>query len=597
VRKLPHVLGPTHRRWVIALASVAGSAALAVAAVPAASAATSARAAGGPAVHASTTSIHKVGTINLGALAAADAKKPAASTATAHQVVPIHMLPSAKTASHASSVSAPALTSPSLTSITNSNVTGEHGFDGLTSVINAGANFAIGDVAPPDQGLAVGPSPSGTALMEFVNQSLNIYSTSGTTLLGAVPGFQIFGLPATAFLSDPRAYWDPSSHHWFLTMFTFGPNAGDNVQYIDVSTTTDPFGSYAIYSFGTSDPSQSGCPCLGDFDQVGSDANGFYIATNEFSFSGPQYYGAYIYAMSKLNLIKNAEGLGPAPDIFRYTVPLSDPFGSYHVSPSTVTQGASAPDTEYFVESNGNLPYDGTTFGAGLEVFNLSHTELLNSNSPPPVNFTPVNTEPYSQPLNVNQKIGPIPLGAANKDPVAQLQTDFNAVQEVTYAGGLLYAELSTGFNSGNNSGAAWFVLKPSNPSGAFSVKNVKNGYVLTSQNVLYPAIGVNSNGHGYMTMAIAGNSRFPSAAYIKFAGTDGTSGAVHIAANGAAPEDDFTCYANTNSIGAFPCRYGDYSMAQAFNGRIYQATEYVAPQPRDIFSNWGTRVWSAPTP
>jgi hypothetical protein len=597
VKKLPHVLGPARRRWVIAVTSAAGSAALAVAAVPAASAATAARAAGGPAVHAPATPIHRLGTVNLGALAAADAKKPAASTATAHQVVPVHVLPSAKTARHASSVSAPALTSPRLTSITNSNVRGEHGFDGLTSVINAGANFAIGDVAPPDQGLAVGPSPSGTALMEFVNMSLNIYSTSGKTLLGAVPAFQVFGLGPTAFLSDPRAYWDPKSHHWFLTMFTFGPNDTDNVQYIAVSTTTNPFGSYQIYSFYTSDPTQSDCPCLGDFDQVGSDANGFYIATNEFSYATTSYYGAYIYAMSKRNLIKNAEGLGPVPDIFLYTVPVTDPFGSYHVSPSTVTQGASAPDTEYFVESNGNLPYDGSTFGSGLEVFDLYHTELLNSNVAPPGNITAVNTEPYSQPPNVTQKNGPIPLGSANNDTVAQLQTDFNAVQEVTYAGGLLYAELSTGFNGGNNSGAAWFVLKPSNPSGAFSVKNVKNGYVLTSQNVLYPAIGVNYRGHGYMTMAIAGPSRFPSAAYVKFEGTRGTSGAVHVAAKGAAPEDDFTCYANTNSLGLFPCRYGDYSMAQVFKGRIYQATEYVAPQPRDIFSNWGTRVWSAPTP
>lgn len=594
----PYVLGPARRRWVIALASVAGSAALAVAAVPAASAATAARAAGGPAVHAGTAmAIHQLGTVNLKVLAAADAKKPAASTATAHAVVPVHTLPSAKTASHASSVSAPALSSPSLTSITNSNVTGEQGFDGLTSVINAGTNFAIGDVAPPDQGLAVGPSPSGIALMEFVNMSLNIYSTSGKTLLGAVPAFQVFGLGPTAFLSDPRAYWDPSSHHWFLTMFTFGPNATDNVQYIALSTTTDPFGSYQVYSFGTSDPTQSGCPCLGDFDQVGSDANGFYIATNEFSFAGPQYYGAYIYALSKPNLIKNAEGLGPAPKLIRYTVPTSDPFGSYHVSPSTVTQATTSPNTEYFIESNGNLPYDGTTFGSGLEVFDLYNTQLLNSNSAPPVNFTTVSTEAYSQPLNVNQKNGPIPLGAANGDTVAQLQTDFNAVQQVTYAGGLLYAELDTGFNSGNNSGAAYFVLKPSNPSGAFSVKNVKNGYVLTSQNILYPAIGVNYQGHGYMTMAIAGNSRFPSAAYIKFEGTLGTSGDVHIAASGTAPEDDFTCYANTNSIGAFPCRYGDYSMAQVYKDRIYQATEYVAAQPRDIFSNWGTRVWSAPTP
>jgi hypothetical protein len=597
VRKLPHVFGPTHRRWVIALTSAAGSAALAVAVIPAASAATAARTSGLPeAIHVThVTAVRKVGAFNLRALAAADAKKHAASTTTARREMPLRALPSAKTASHASSVKAPVFAGSDLTRITTRNVRGERGFDGLTSVINAGTNPAIGDVAPPDQGLAVGPSPSGTVLMEFLNQSLNVYSSSGATLAGAIPAYQLFGLAPSAFLSDPRAYWDPTSHHWFLTMFTFGAAAGDNQQYIALSDTTDPFGFYTVYDIPTSDPSATGCPCFGDFDQVGSDANGFYIATNEFSYATPAFNGAYIYAVSKINLIKNAEGAGPMPDVFLYKVPVSDPFGSYHVSPSTVTQGASAPDTEYFVESNGNLPYDGTTFGSGLEVFNLHHTELLNSNTAPPTSFTTVNTKPYSQPLNVTQKTGPNPLGASVGEPVAQLQTDFNAVQEVTYAGGRLYAELNTGFNHGNNSGAAWFVLKPSNPSGSFSVKLLSNGYVLTSQNILYPVIGVNAGGNGYLAMAVAGPNRFPSAAYVKFKGTKGTVGDVHIAANGTAPEDDFTCYPEI--IGSSPCRYGDYSMAQAFNGRIYQATEYVAPQPRDIFSNWGTRIWSVPTP
>ncbi|HEY6277595.1 MAG TPA: hypothetical protein VIX86_14810 [Streptosporangiaceae bacterium] len=590
------VLGPARRRWIIALTSAVGSAALAVAAVPAASAATAAHAAGLPkAIHAShTMGVRKLGTVNVGALAAADAKKHAASAATAHRVMPVRLFPGAKTASRASSAAAPSVAGVGLTPITNSNVSGEHGFDGLTSVINAGANPAIGDVAPPDQGLAVGPSPSGTIMMEFLNQSLNLYSTSGATLAGDIPAYQLFALAPSAFLSDPRAYWDPSSGHWFLTMFTFGAAAGDNVQYVDVSVTKDPFGSYAIYAIPTNDPSATGCPCFGDFDQVGSDANGFYIATNEFSFATPAFNGAYIYAFSKGNLIANAEGLGPVPAIFLYKVPLADPFGSYHIAPSTVTQGAKAPGTEYFVESNGNLPYDGSTFGNGLEVFTLSNTALLNSNLEPTLSVTGVGTESYSQPLNVNQKIGPNPLGQANNDAVAQLQTDFNAVQEVTYTHGLLYAELNTGFNSGNNSGAAWFVLKPVSPSTA---NLVNDGYVFTSQNLLYPAIGINSDGNGYMVMTVAGPNRFPSAAYVKFKGSDGPSGDVHIAASGTASEDDFTCYANTNSIGAFPCRWGDYSMAQAFNGKIYQATEYVAPQPRDPFSNWGTRMWFAPDP
>ena len=68
----------------------------------------------------------------------------------------------------------------------------------------------------------------------------------------------------------------------------------------------------------------------------------------------------------------------------------------------------------------------------------------------------------------------------------------------------------------------------------------------------------------------------------------------MRIAAKGAGPLDDFTCYPPFTTG---QCRYGDYSMAQNYNGKIYMATEYVAPQPRDVLSNWSTRVWYAPVP
>ncbi|HUZ83137.1 MAG TPA: hypothetical protein VMU66_00470, partial [Gaiellales bacterium] len=441
--------------------------------------------------------------------------------------------------------------------------------------------------------LAVGPSPAGTAIVEFVNDTLNIYSPSGKTLLGAVAGFQVFGLPPSAFLSDPRAYWDPQSHHWFLTMFTFGDgvSAPLSTQYVAVSQTTSPFGPYAVFSIDTSDVANTagGCPCLGDFDQVGSDRSGFYIATNEFSVDGPDFNGSVIYAMSKNGLISAANG-GPLPVLQRYVVPYSgDPFAAYHLSPSTVTQGSSSPNTEYFVESNANL-----NSGSGLEVYALLGTSALKTGGRPSMVITTVATEGYASPPNASQKNGPTPLGTAvGFTGVAPVQTDFDAVQEVTYAGGRLYAELSTGFNygSGQNSGAAWFVLHPTAHPSSITVGNVANGYVKTSQNLLYPAIGVNAKGNGYMAFAVSGKSRYPSAGYVTFHNVAGAGSTVHIAASGATPLDDFSCYPQ---FGGGACRYGDYSMAQAFNGQIYMATEYTAPQPRDFYANWGTRVWYA---
>ena len=541
--------------------------------------------------------LHRGKTVNLRALAQADARKgrkAAPNTAGRGHETPLGLPPSARNASKAAAKAAAAA---SLTGFTNSNVAGEHGFDGLTSAINAANNPVFGDVSPPDQGLAVGPSPAGTAVVEFINQSLNIYSASGKSLLGAIPGFQVFGIPAASFLSDPRAYWDPQTGHWFLTMFTVGDgiSAPLSTQYIAVSQTTSPFSAFTVFSIDTSDSGNTagGCPCLGDFDQVGADNSGFYIATNEFSVDGPNFNGSVIYATSKGGLITAARGNGPMPAVQSYHVASAgDPFGAYHLSPSSVTQGASAPNTEYFVESNAN-----TNFGSGLEVYALLGTGALNAGGRPPLVMTSVATQDYSTPPNAFQMSGPFPLGQSlGQTGVGQLQTDFDAVQEVTYAGGRLYAELSTGFDfgTGQNSGAAWFVLRPTPGGSSVSASLVSDGTVKTSQQLLYPVIGVNASGHGYMNFAVSATSRYPSTGYMVFNGASGPTGDIHISAHGLTPLDDFTCYPPFSSG---QCRYGDYSMAQNFNGEIYMASEYTAPQPRDANSNWGTRIWAAPVP
>ncbi len=594
-----------------AITAVIGAGALAAAFVPAATAAPAAPAArNAPASHivkarGGKITLHRIGTVNLRTLARADARRlanAAPATTPAHaKVAPLRLPPgAAKASSKAAGRLVPA--ARVLTRFAG-NVKGAHGFDGITAAINGAANSpiipgGIGDVSPPDQALAVGPSTAGTAIVEYVNNTLNIYSPSGRTLLGAVPSYQIYGLSPDAFLSDPRAYRDPQTGHWFLTQFIFGDGITSplSTQFIAVSQTTSPFGPYTTFSIDTSDSGNTagGCPCLGDFDQVGMDNSGFYIATNEFSVDGPFFNGSVIYAMSKSALISAAQSFGfPPPVVQVYAVSdLTDPFAAYHLSPSAVTAGSSAPNTEYFVESNSNLNY-----GSGLEVYALLNTSVLNVGGRPTMVETPVSTESYSFPPNALQRSGATPYGCSvGFCGTASLETDFNAVQEVTYASGRLYAELDTGFNygTGQNSGAAWFVLKPTPHASSVSVSLVSNGYVLTSQDLLYPVIGVNKSGVGFMNFAISGTTRYPSTAYVEFNGAKGPVGPIRIAAHGAGPLDDFTCYPPFSSG---QCRYGDYSMAQYFRGKIYMASEYVAPQPRDVLSNWSTRVWYAPVP
>jgi hypothetical protein len=379
----------------------------------------------------------------------------------------------------------------------------------------------------------------------------------------------------------------------------FGGPGTSSEQFIAVSQTTDALGSYTIFAIptGTSVIDNTACPCFGDFDMVGADNSGFYITTNEFGIPGVGggFNGTNLYALSKAGLIAAANG-GPLPALFLYPIPtLSDPFGAYHLAPSSVTQGSAAPKTEYFVESDGN-----SFSNSALEVWALTNTNLLSSTGPVLAPAASVATEGYSVPPNAVQKSGPIPFGNTQGATVASpLQTDFDAVQQVTYASGELYAQLSTGVTAGGGAtkaGVAWFALHPTPGPGSVSARNDGNGYVQVNGHLLYPSIGVNANGHGYMAFALSGGNNFPTAAYIKFDDDEGAVGPVLTQKAGTTPLDDLSCY----PAAAGGCRYGDYSATQVYNGRVYLATEYVHALTNvsgGAMANWATRIWSVPVP
>jgi hypothetical protein len=485
----------------------------------------------------------------------------------------------------------PAVSSTSST-VTTTNVPGERGFAGLTGYDQAVANNNL-DLEPPDQGLCAGNGYVG----EFINNAFAVYDTNGVQLLNTVPSYVLFKESPTAFFSDPRCYYDAATQRWFMNEFIVGNTSGTvpSIQFLAVSNTSDPLGSWSVWQWTTTDANTPGCPCFGDFDQFGADDNGVYIATNEFSVSptGP-FNGPVIYAISK-QTIEQFANTGIPPVLFRYRL-TQDYFGQpYHVSPASSPAGAQfAPDTEYFVESNSDANSDDH-----LAVYALQDTSLLASPQPappPPMVSTEIKSEKYSFPPDATQKNGPIPLGDANQDPEGQLQADFNAIQEVTYTGGQLYAEASTATSNGTD-GVAWFEIAPTSSSTGITATMTNQGYVrVGNQNLVYPVIAVNPAGNGYMAFALSGPKYYPSAAYIAFTPA-GPSGDVMIAAPGVAPEDSFTCY--SAFVGPFygGCRWGDYSMGVNIGSKIWLATEYVPPTSRDYLTNWGTFVWNASAP
>ena len=512
-------------------------------------------------------------------------------------------------------------------SVVRGNVAGETGVTGVTGPEEAAVNVPppgvtpFADVAPPDQATCAGPDANGNPIsFDFVNDAAAGYTASGSVAWPVTPAWAMFGLPDTAFLSDPRCYYDAPTHRWFFAMFVVGSPAPSD-QYIAVSQTSDPLGNYTVFGFDTTDANNplGDCPCFGDYDMIGADANGFYITTNEFSnisnpAGTPFYNGTVLYAVSKQNLETSATASGgKAPAMARYQI-TGDPYGfssdavgstpaqsngPYHLSPSLTPPGGTyAPGTEYFVESNSDLFADNH-----LIVYALNDTSTLGTGAPPALTATELTSEAYAFPPNAIQKNGPLPLGSTygwhNSAP--ELETDFNALQETTYSAGQLYTELDTATVTSSDSGhagAAWFDLTATAPTAASpqvtaSISN--QGYVATSDSLLYPDMVVDGSGNGYLDFSMSGPSDYPSPGYVTVTGGV-PSGPIHMAAAGTAPEDDFTCYPPfaTPAVG---CRWGDYSGGAIWNGRAYMMTEYVPPTARDTESNWGTFVWNAPTP
>jgi hypothetical protein len=474
--------------------------------------------------------------------------------------------------------------------VTTTQVAKESGFVGITGPEQAAANGGL-DLAPPDQGLCA--SPAGD-IGEFINNAFTVYSPSGSQLLPIIPSYAIFKQPSTDFFSDPRCYYDAPTGRWFLQEFIVGTvkngkAVSPSVQFLAVSDDSDPTGNYNIWAFDTTDSSAPGCPCFGDYDNLGADANGIYIATDEFGVATSAYNGVIVYAVSK-ELLEDYSSTGIRPVLFGYRIK-HDTFGTpYILAPTSTPQGGHfAPNTEYFVESNANQLSDHR-----LMVYALGDTSDLAAPAPPPLYRTLVTTESYAFPPDAKQASGPRPLGKAVQEPEGQLQADFDAVMEPTYVNGVIYGQLDTA-TSGGNDAAAWFQLTPTLSGTTLSVSVARQGYVAAAKaSLIYPYTAIDSSGNGYMLFALSGKNNYPSAAYVTY-GPTGPSGPVRIAASGADPDDGFTCYAAYVGPSYGGCRWGDYSMGVAAGHRIYMATEMIPPTSRDYLTNWGTYVWSAP--
>ena len=463
------------------------------------------------------------------------------------------------------------------------------------------------DLEPPDQGLCAGAGQ----LFEVINLVFAVYDQNGNKISNDVSASAFFGVGANFivgdFISDPRCYYDQSSQHWFVTVtdpddFGFVPGGfGRSFVLIAVSDGPNLFGAFNLYAIDTTDdgsdgtPSDPGCfpfafeGCFGDQPLLGADDNGFYITTNEFGLVTPFFNGSQIYAMSKSDL---ESGIFPTFVHFGNLTIGGGLAASVHPAQSPAINPIEPQSgTEFFLNA---LNFNGTSDNR-IGLWSLTNTSSLNSSPNLLLQNVVLPVKPYSEPGAAQQRIGPFPQGTADGDPEEALTPDDNRMQQVYHSGSQLFSSITSTIFDGTEfvDGAEWFIVEPTfSISGALGSTLTASNYVtVKGQNLIYPAVAVDSDSDGgAMTFTLVGPNFFPSAAFIKF-GPSGAFGNVNILAEGVAPDDGFTGYFGIPSNETLAARWGDYSAAVADGANIFIATERISGGPRDIFVNWATSM------
>ncbi len=150
-------------------------------------------------------------------------------------------------------------------------------------------------VNPPDTQGDVGPNH----YVQWINVSMQIWDKTGHSLWGPYNGNTIwsgFGGPADSSNDgDPIVLYDRLADRWLISQFALPhyPN-GPFYQYIAISQTGDPTGSWYRYAFKVSDT------LMNDYPKLGVWPDGYYMSVNEFGTSGWAGVGVYVFDRTKM---------------------------------------------------------------------------------------------------------------------------------------------------------------------------------------------------------------------------------------------------------------------------------------------------------
>jgi hypothetical protein len=443
-------------------------------------------------------------------------------------------------------------------------------FNGVSSRDSQFTNYNA-EFEPPDQGLCEG---SGFVL-EPVNSAYRIYRTDGKSVRGPFNVNDLFNVGGKEFTSDPRCWFDPTTHTWFVTILFLNDTFTASSLLIAVRHSSNPLGLWNEYSIDTTDEGRgNGCPCFGDQPRIGIDQTNLYVTADEFSIQGSHFFGSEMWAIDKADLVAGK----PLTHFVRFSGLTID--GQQTLAPQPALS-TGKPNAEYFLSQ---LDFNGQG-DHRIGVWAMTRRNQVGKGGFPVLTSTVIKSEKYANPPKSPQK------GATST-----LDSGDDRMQSTQFIGGTVWGELTTAVRPAGDSkvraGGAWFQVRPRlGAAGIAGASIVRQGYIASAgQYAIYPAVQPDAAGNAAVVFTLTSRNRFPSAAFATLKAGASNFGAPVVAAAGTGPY-----YRHST-------RWGDYSFAVPSDAShaAWLATEYIPPkssQTTDGKQNWGTRVLEVPLP
>ncbi len=418
---------------------------------------------------------------------------------------------------------------------------------------------------PPDPELAVGPNH----IIAVVNSSLEVYNKTGTTLAGPLL-FDTFFSPLTGCSStfDPNVLYDEEADRFFLGIDQVGPgfNGTNNRYCMAVSQTSDPVGSWWLYSF---DASANNLEFF-DYPHAGVGDQAIFMGGNVFS-AVLNFVRSDVWAIDKATMY--AGGTLSAP--IRKSFPAGTAFTPQPMHSHGFAQGTwPTGNVHYVVIDN---VFDGSSMGV------YRWTDPFGTNS-----FTLLGTVNLNTGTGVT---GGFPVDSPQSGSSAKLQANDWRPLGVQYRNGHLFMAHTVSCNpgSGTVNCVRWAEIDPAAGGGPAFVQGT--AFASNSNYRTFPDIAVNHCNDVTIGYSKFSTSIFPSTFVVGRLGTDAPN-TLQSEVQLKAGEVTYSSFGNDPS----PHRWGDYTgMTVDPDGETFW---YLGEYSRNNsqVSKWGTRIGSFTT-